>query len=200
MKFSIYDMLSNIIPGFLIFFSLLILADYSFRDLDITITLMAAYIIGYLNNTISSWSEGLIFWSWGGKPSDQILSGKNIWKVKFYDNEKVKEYLTKESNFSNPSNDELFQIAMRYANLSTNERVRNFNSNYALSRNLIISFIITAIIINIKYWFNVWIVGNSVLLIIIVWLRAKQRGFYFAREVLKTYIHIKENNKIGKYE
>jgi len=192
MKFSIYDILSNLIPGFLIFFAISLQFSYSFNNADFTVVIVLSYIIGYLNNTISSWSEGIFYWSWGGKPSDQLLLGKNIWKVKFYDNEKVKEYLKNESNNSSPSFDDLFQIAMRYA--IANERVAEFNSNYALSRNLIISFLISSVILNIKYWFNMWILIVSVLLIVIIWLRAKQRGFYFAREVLNTYIKIKENN------
>ena len=198
MKFSIYDILSNLIPGFLILFSSSILLDYSSKDLDLVAALVVAYIIGYLNNTLSSWSEELFNWSWGGKPSDQLLEGKNVWKVKFYDNKKAKEYLSKEANTESPSNDNLFQIAMRYS--SSNERVKDFNSNYALSRNLIISFILSFTLINIKLWFSLWIFIISILSIFIIWLRAKQRGFYFAREVLTVYIGIKDIKMSDKYE
>lgn len=194
-KFSLYDILSNLIPGFLILFSLLLLLHYSLKDFEVTLVLIVAYIIGYLNNTISSWSEEIIYWSWGGKPSDQLLNGKYIWKVKFYDGQKAKEYLTKETTITNPTNDNLFHIAMRYANLSTNERVKDFNANYALSRNLIISFLISSVIINFNFWFNAWILIFSSMLIFIMWLRAKQRGYYYAREVLNTYIRLKEKDK-----
>lgn len=192
MKFSIYDLLSNIIPGFLIIFAASLQYEYSVSSSDVTILIILSYVVGYLNNTISSWSEGILDWSWGGKPSDQVLSGKNIWKVKFYDIEKVNEYLTNESQNSSPSLDHLFQIAMR--NTMTSERVVEFNSNYAFARNLIISFLISFVIINIKYWFNMWIFILSLSVLVIIWLRAKQRGFYFAREVLNTYIKIKDKN------
>ncbi|MFZ2864280.1 MAG: hypothetical protein WA440_05965 [Ignavibacteriaceae bacterium] len=196
MKFSIYDILSNLIPGFLILFSLFFLLDDSLKDLDLATVLFLAYIVGYLNNTLSSWCEELFYLSWGGKPSDQLIEGKSIWKVKFYENKKAKEYLIKEANTESPSNDNLFQIALRYA--SSNEKVKDFNSNYALSRNLIISFISSIALMNIKYWFSYGILITSIILVLIIWLRAKQRGFYFAREVLTVYIGIKDKENQAK--
>lgn len=188
-----YDILSNLIPGFLILFALAILIDKSLNELDITASIVLSYIIGYLNNTLSSWIEDLFNWSWGGKPSDQLLEGKSIWKVTFYQADKAKEYLIKEIQVNSPSTDSLFQIALRYA--ITDERVKEFNSNYALSRNLILSFTISSVIVNFYFWFNTWILAGSAVLIFIMWIRAKQRGYYFAREVLNTYIRLKEKDK-----
>ncbi|MBK7378046.1 MAG: hypothetical protein IPJ03_03425 [Ignavibacteriales bacterium] len=193
MKYSMYDILSNLIPGFLILFALAILIDKSLNELDITASIVLSYIIGYLNNTLSSWIEDLFNWSWGGKPSDQLLEGKSIWKVTFYQADKAKEYLIKEIQVNSPSTDSLFQIALRYA--ITDERVKEFNSNYALSRNLILSFTISSVIVNFYFWFNTWILAGSAVLIFIMWIRAKQRGYYFAREVLNTYIRLKEKDK-----
>ena len=193
MKYSMYDILSILIPGFLILFALAILIDKSLNELDITASIVLSYIIGYLNNTLSSWIEDLFNWSWGGKPSDQLLEGKSIWKVTFYQADKAKEYLIKEIQVNSPSTDSLFQIALRYA--ITDERVKEFNSNYALSRNLILSFTISSVIVNFYFWFNTWILAGSAVLIFIMWIRAKQRGYYFAREVLNTYIRLKEKDK-----
>jgi len=193
MKYSMYDILSNLIPGFLILFALAILIDKSLNELDITASIVLSYIIGYLNNTLSSWIEDLFNWSWGGKPSDQLLEGKSIWKVTFYQADKAKEYLIKEIQVNSPSTDSLFQIALRYS--ITDERVKEFNSNYALSRNLILSFTISSVIVNSYFWFNTWILAGSAILIFIMWIRAKQRGYYFAREVLNTYIRLKEKDE-----
>lgn len=192
MRFSIYDILSNLIPGFLILVSIYVFMDHPLGEIDITVSLVIAYLIGYINNTLSSWSEDTFNWTWGGKPSNMLLNGKDIWKVRFYDNKKVREMLERESTDQNKDIDSLFQIAMRYAHPSSNDRVKDFNSNYALSRNLIISVLISAILLNIKYWFSIAAFAISLLVFIIVWLRAKQRGYYYAREVLNTYLNIKE--------
>lgn len=193
MKFSLYDVLSNLIPGYLILISLVFFIGYKPENLDIVASLVLAYIAGYVNNTLSSWSEGFIHWSWGGKPSDRLLEGKNIWKVSFYEYNKAKKELTLAASNSSPSNDELFQIALRYANSSGNEKVKEFNSSYAFARGLLIAFLIVSVIINVKLWLNIFVMGSSIILLFVFWLRAKQRGYYFVRIVLMDYL-----NKINK--
>lgn len=198
MKFSMYDILSNIIPGFLILISFHLVLNIT-SEFEITTTLIIAYIVGIINNTLASWMEDIFYFSWGGKPSDQLLDGKNIWKVNFYELDKTKNLLSDELRSESQTNDALFQVALRYSSISNNERIKDFNSNYALSRNLIISFIISSILLNIKYWFNIYLLLGSIAIILIIWQRAKQRGFYFAKEVLTTYLSEKTNKVKDNY-
>ena len=125
-----------------------------------------------------------------GKPSDRLLNDKDIWKVRFYHSQKAKDSLKAETTNPNPSNDELFSIAMRYAN-QKESRVEDFNAAYAFSRSLLTCVVIGGIFLLIRnqidWKFYVLILPT----IIIVWLRCKQRGYYYAREVLNVYLKTK---------
>lgn len=190
MKFKLYDILSSLIPGFLVLLVILEFLNMSF-DKDMTVPYTAiAFLLGFMVNTISSWLEDIYFFSWNGKPSDCLLDGKDIWKVKFYQNQKVKELLKAETTKSNPSNDELFSIAILYAN-QKDSRVEDFNSAYAFSRSLLTSVFIGGIFILIKNY-NDWKLYFIIIpTIFMLWLRCKQRAYYYSREVLNVYLKTK---------
>ncbi len=192
MNFKLYDILSSLVPGFLLFLVILDFLNMTFeKDMIVPYTSIA-FLLGFLINTISSWAEDIYFLSWKGKPSDCLLNGKDIWKVKFYESQKVKELLKTETTKSNPSNDELFSIAMRFAN-QKDSRVEDFNSSYAFSRSLLTIVLIGGIFLLIRNY-NDWKFYLLIIpTIIIVWLRCKQRGYYYSREVLNVYLKIKNS-------
>lgn len=188
MKFRLYDLLSNLIPGFVLYLVYLDIIGLPFQKGLIVPVTALAYIIGYFVNTISSWLEGFYFFTWGGKPSSNLLRGKDIWKVRFYQWEKAKSLLLEESGNENSKEDELFQIAMRYSMNPTYPKVSDFNVNYAFSRVILT----TTLVITVGY---LSLVGfeyiNLILFLVlnpIAWYRCKQMGYYFAREVLQTYL------------
>src|ERR1700754_2942784 len=113
MNFKAYDILSSLIPGFLLLLILLTALKIGYdKDLIIAYTAIA-FLLGYLINTVSSWMEDVYFFTWGGKPSNNLLSGKGTWKVKFYHSEQARNLLKSETTNPEPTNDELFSIAMR---------------------------------------------------------------------------------------
>lgn len=191
MNFKAYDILSMLIPGFVVLLIGLKLLGIPYdKDLVVGYTAIA-FIVGFLINTLSSWLEGFYFFTWGGKPSENMLNGKNIWKLKFYESKKVKELLKLEANNQNASNDQLFSIAMRYSNGKKDSRVDDFNASYAFTRVLLTTILIGTIILliqnshELKYYF---VLIPSLL---IVWLRCKQRSYYYVREVLNEYLNKK---------
>lgn len=191
MNFKAYDILSSLIPGFLAILVGLNAFDLKF-DKDMVVAYTAiAFLLGYLMNTISSWLEDFYFLTWGGKPSDRLLEGKGIWKVKFYHQVKTKSLLLTDCSNPNAKNDELFFVAMRYANGSKDTRVDDFNALYAFSRSLLTTVFIGTIILlfeNFKDWrYYVTLIPS----LLIVWLRCKQRAYYYVREVLNTYLKSK---------
>lgn len=190
MNFKLYDILSSLVPGFLLLLVILDFLNMTFeKDMIVPYTAIA-FLLGFLINTISSWAEDIYFLSWKGKPSDCLLNGKDIWKVKFYESQKVKELLKTETTKSKPSNDELFSIAMRFAN-QKDSRVEDFNSSYAFSRSLLTIVLIGGIFLLIRNY-NDWKFYLLIIpAIIIVWLRCKQRGYYYSREVLNVYLKTK---------
>jgi len=185
-NFSTYNILSALIPGFAILF-LLYNFEYIKFDKEYMIPYTAvAFIIGYFVNTLSSWVEGLLYITWGGKPSDALLSGKNIWKVKFYGHEEARKKLNTESENDNPTNDELFQIAQRYS--SDNAKVNALANNYAFSRVILTTIVICFAIMLYGHYANFLMILGVLLLIFIAWLRCKQMGYYLVREVLNCYL------------
>lgn len=192
MNFKAYDILSSLVPGFLILLALLKVLNIPFdKDLAIAYTAVA-FLLGYLMNTLSSWFEDFYFFTWGGKPSNNLIDGKDIWKVKFYHHVKTKTFLLADTSNANPSNDELFSIAMRTANATKDTRIEDLNASYAFSRSLLTTVIIGTSILLIQHY-NDWRYFTILIpTTLIIWLHCKQRGYYYAKEVLSVYLKIKE--------
>lgn len=188
MNFKFYDVLSHLIPGILVLMSYLVFAGQKFdNDLALPFT-AAAFVIGYFVNTLASWLEDFYYFTWGGKPSNKLLDGKDIWKIRFYEHAKAKTHLQDDFGSSLASNDALFSIAMRHANQDKNSRVADFNANYAFSRVILTSVLISVGILSFQYYNTSQFYCISIPSILISWYRCKQRGYYYAKEVLQTYL------------
>lgn len=186
MKFSAYDILSALVPGFVILFTLIHVGFIPFNKDILVLYTGIAFLIGYFVNTFSSWIEDLLFWTWGGKPSVRILEGQQIWKVKFFAFEEAKRKLREQSESANPKNEELFYIALRDA--TGNEKVNAMNTSYIFSRVILVTIIICVCLYMISGFITLSTVSLSVFFIFVAWLRCKQRAYYFVREVLNTYL------------
>jgi len=192
MKFKFYDILSHLIPGFNILFFVLYIFDFTYESTYLVPATACAFLVGFFNSTLSSWLEDFYFFTWGGKPSSNLINCKHIWKVRFYFGKEVKALLSSETKNQNPSDDELFSIAVLYATPASNSRVEDFNANYAFSRAILTAVIVISCIAIIRFYDNLYVYPLVLLAIIIAWLRCKQRAYYFSREVLKTYIKRKK--------
>jgi len=191
MNFKYYEILSFLVPGFIIY-QLLYVTIQSLPNIDIMPSLAIAFVIGYFVNAISSWLEKLLFISFGGKPSINLLKGISIKKVEFYEQEKVIKLLKKDTENSIDEN-RLFSTAMRYANQSGNERVANFSAIYAFSRVLLITLLISFSILCFKFFDNYLLYLIMLPLIFMTWQRCKERSYYYAKEVLETYLKLKNS-------
>jgi hypothetical protein len=189
MNFKAYDILSSLVPGFLALIFILHVVHISFdKDLVVAYTAIA-FLLGYLMNTLSSWLEDVYFVTWGGKPSTNLLEGKDIWKVRFYQAAKAKSLLQTEASDPNATDDALFSIAMRYGNGQA--RADDFNALYAFSRVLLTTVLLGSIFLiieNVKDWRYYAVLIPT---IVIIWFRCKQRGYYYAREILNCYLKAK---------
>ena len=150
-----------------------------------------AFLLGYIINTLSSWLEDFYFFTWRGNPSQRLLEGKDVWKVRFYQSEKAKSLLLKEWGDNVSTNHQLFSIAMRHAN--GNSRTDDFNAMYAFSRSLLTTVFVGTIILLIENYDNWKYYACLFPLLIMVWLRCKQRAYYYAREVLNEYLKLKDH-------
>lgn len=191
MTFKAYDIFSSLVPGFLALLVVLNLFDMKY-DKEMTIPYTAlAFLGGYLINTLGSWLEGIYFATWGGKPSSNLLEGKDTWKVDFYEGTKAKQLLLADAAKPNASTDELYAIAKRTASGQKENRQEDFNAIYAFSRSLLTVVLLATIVLLIENYRDWRYYAVLIPALLVVWLRCKQRAYYNAREILSDYLKAK---------
>lgn len=208
MNLKYYDVLSGLVVGYV----LLVIGMYAFEieyNNDYTVAYLAmAFLCGYIINAIGSLLEPVYYFTIGGKPSNRLLSDDNekhnvfyrlfipnntgIKKVRFYETKSVREILKRGMDRENPSEDRLFNKAMRAVNGDQNSRVPDFNAHYALSRTILTTVLISSILL---IYSNpcCWQSYLSIVVVLICWNRYRERAYYYAREVLNEYL--KTNKK-----
>lgn len=187
MNLSFYNILAHLISGFLVYLVGLYTLELEPDYFDPLIATVVAYLVGYFVNSISAWGEFLLNWTWGGRPSDQLLKGKKCGRIKFVEWEKTLNLLKNELNDKKATTDDLFKVAMRKA--KNDGRISEMNDQYAFSRSILIAILICVVILGANLYQNIgfWII--SLIVILASWYRAKERGFYYAREVLNEALN-----------
>lgn len=193
MNFRYYDLMSSLISGVLVAVSINIIFDLGF-DYDAVPLMAVAYVIGYFVNAVSAILENLYFWTMGGKPSDVLLTPVNgrpytgYERIKFYETDHVINLLKIELNDDNPSLGKMFGCAMAYSNDDEDTRVPDFNAQYAFSRVILTTSLILSVLWLSNYYVVWWMWILAIFAVYMSWRRCKERGFYYAREVLTVYI------------
>lgn len=201
-KFEIYDIIGVVVPGTLLicilplFFPSLIstATAVKFPDAFAVIALTAASILaGHLVQAISSLIEPVIYFTWCGRPSDRVFTkglGNRYLPLDLAININHKLKAAYGSKLSDRS---LFVKAMQRAE-SGPGRVARFNALYAYHRAVLTLTLIVFVLFIAS--FNAGMAANMTrkqdvgmfislaLLLVLSWHRAKQRGFYYTKEVL----------------
>ena len=84
---------------------------------------------------------------------------------------------------------------MSYSNSDSSTRVPDFNAQYAFSRALLTTVIILGVIWGFQLYNELWYWFILIILLYLSYRRCKERGYYYAREVLIEYLHNKEIEK-----
>ena len=197
MSFKYYDLLSNLTVGIVASFAIWKLF---FLDLDISewVVIPAGYVLGYFLNAISSLIEPFLFCTICGKPSDKLLTPvpgqkwTGIKKVKFFFAEEAVKTLKKDTGDDNASTDKMFGYAMRMVNANQDSRVADFNGHYAFSRVILTSVFIVAVIAEFNFFYVWYSWPISLAMLLLAWNRFRERGYYYAREVLNEYLKSKK--------
>jgi hypothetical protein len=207
-KFDYYDILSTIVPGTIMlcwipicFSSLLTVKGPKYPDAFAVLALtILALLIGQIIDAIASLFEPLLFRTFGGKPSDLLLSAQGLdGKYAFYMGgdalKRIKAKLVQAVGLE-ASDSSLFQYAIQRTDAVNAGRVSRFNSLYAYHRSLVILLVLllSLFVISLRLGTaTTWTPLGAFLLImalaailLLAWKRAKQRAFYYAREVLYT--------------
>jgi hypothetical protein len=216
-KFELYDILGIVIPGSLLLALISVsfpeaaapLASTEFPESFAVICLVAlAVFLGHLIQAISSFFEPLMEWTWGGRSSERALhSGLGSRYLPADTAQRIKEKLMNAAG-TVATDRSLFLLAMQKAETSGNARVSKFNGLYAYHRAML-TLVLVAIPVFVaamqwgaaKQWplrekAEVLAVGAG--LLVIFWLRTRQRGFYYVREVLATAERIIDGTQTTK--
>jgi len=195
MKFKYYDLLSHLIPGMVILLTVKFFYKDTLPEISAIPLLAIAFVLGYFTNTISSWLEGIYFFITGGNPTSKFFDKKGIWKVRYYNGNKIKNKLLAKLECSDLSNLELFGEAMRIANATDSSRLDDFNSIYAFSRSILTAVLISGgiLIYSNPKVLTVYII--VFILFIIALIRFRQRSGYYIREVLNIAENTIDNSE-----
>jgi len=193
MELKYYDLLSNTIIG-VVLITVAKIIWFNDQSLDVEVYIACGYILGYFINAISSLIEPVLYYFIGGKPSEKLLTPQHgldwtgIRKVKFYEAMLATKKLQLELDDNNASRGRMFACAMRHSISNPNSRILDFNAQYAFSRTILTSSLILFIFVSTRLYdvWYFWIIG--LFIIWLVWNRFREKGFYFAREVLNEYL------------
>lgn len=200
MNFKYYDVLSTLVSGIVLLFVLSIVVDWDISDINVTILLSLAYVVGYMLNALSALLEPLYYWFMGGKPSDNLLKapktsfcGKirnytGFGRIRFYEYEKAVSHLKEELKDDKANEGKMFGKAMSYSNSNEKTRVPDFNAQYAFSRVMLTLAIVSVVVIMSRYYDLWWTWLIALAVIILMGRRCKEKGYYYAREVLIEYL------------
>ena len=193
MDIKYYDLLSTTIIGVVI----VAICKYLFFEnikVDSVVYVSLGYLTGYFVNAIGSLLENFFYKTIRGKPSDKLLTliPDQDWtgyeRVKFYEAERVIERLKKELDDPNASTHKMFSCAMRKVNACEDCRVPTFNAQYALSRTVLTTVLIGEILFAFRFNISCLFLIIAALLLLLSWNRFKEKGYYYAREVLNEYL------------
>lgn len=202
-KFDIYDMVTTILHGTLFVASCIVLSPKTTRVLatlnmpetiSATIFICTAYFAGQVITAISSIIQPFLFWTWGGKPSDRIFVG--AFPESYLSPDFVETAIASLRNASpkGSSNTSLFSKAMAIARKADGSLSERHNRMYAYNRVALVNTFLISLVFIHSCFYGLCMSCNSktitcigiglVSLVFIHWYRAKQRAFYYVREVL----------------
>ena len=200
MEFRIYDILSSLIHGVICLGTAMQLFGWSFQDYGAMYFAALSFCIGYLINTIGSWLQKPLFWSFGGMPTKQLLrkqKGKTyagISSIPFYFSEELVDALKKDLQVDSIIDDKFSELMQQVARQGENIRIKDFNCSYAFSRSMLISSLIISTLLIFKFS-NIWQTYLALIIPIICYFRCRNRAFHYAKEVAMEYLHIRQTQK-----
>ncbi len=199
-KFEYYDILTVLVPGVLLavwipfcFPGVLFLGNmphYPDAFLVVVLTVLSV-LLGHLLQALSSLLEPVLYFSWGGRPSDKALSSGLKGFLPKETAVRIKERLVAVAPSSGHG---AFLFAMQKADSAEKTRTPRFNALYAYHRSLFFLLLVSLTLLFISGFAgraSLWPTSHLVMALLaltlsalLFWYRARQRAFYYVREVL----------------
>lgn len=208
MEAKFQDLLKNIIPGFFIVFSITILCYFVNIvplillmkkviklpvELIIVTTPFVLFLIGYINDSISSQIEFWIYECGLSRPSFSILNNKTK-RYNLSNLSTVKSRINIEDSVQEINRSKTYDYFKKANDIKkSNEELKEFYLSYVFSRNLMVAALIallTSILFVILYFSMNAVICVIVCLIIFILFshRWRQRAFYYTRKVFINII------------
>jgi hypothetical protein len=176
--------------------------------LGIVASLAFVVFIGHIIQTVGSLLEPCIHKTWRGQPPDQaFLEGLGDRYLPKDSAVRIRAKLAQTVG-GEAGERSLFLRAVQLAESAGNARVQRFNSLYAYHRGLIILSLVALALLLASFqwgataaWACGWkVAGTAAVLAILVltWHRAKQRAYYYVREVLLTAERVLDGETRGQ--
>ena len=202
-KIDIYDIVTSLLHGTLFLVAgcvlfphaIKIVAPLGISEFASSIAFICiAYFVGQVITSVSSIIQPCLFWTWGGTPSKLAFEGKIPDKYISYDMVKLARTALQKTSQNNLSDLAIFSKAMSIARKTDGSLSERHSRMYAYNRvtfcNLILVlglFVLSCFYGQGKGLCCAQIVGIVIvffLMLLLHWYRAKQRAFYYVREVL----------------
>lgn len=202
-KLDLYDVVTSLLHGTLLLASGLVLFPQAMDFVrhielpEIVLSIMfvsTAYFFGQVITALSSMIQPFLFWTWGGMPSKRVFSEQ--FPEKYLSSDlinRAKDALQRTSDVK-LSDAALFSKAMAVARKAEGSLSERHNQMYAYNRTTLINLILILGLFVCSFFggickdFSVCriiiVSVGFVLLLILHWHRARQRSFYYVREVL----------------
>lgn len=213
-KLDYYDLLGIVVPGTLLVcwlpvcFPVItsVAGSAGFPEaFEVIALVVLAFFVGQLVQAIASLVEPVLYWTWGGRLSDQALGGGLGRYLPKATAARIKSRLVIAAG-ADTDDHSLFLFAMQRSDSAGIGRAARFNCLYAYHRALLVLILLATGSFVFSLWWGAagtWsgstITTTFVILVFlmaIVWYRAKQRGMYYVREVLLTAERVLEDRPI----
>lgn len=207
MEYKFQDILKNIIPGFYIVFGISALCFFSNHltledthyfnkipgEVSIFFIPLLFYIIGYLNDIISSCFEFHLYERVCKRPSELLLNKKKK-RYTLSNQEEIRNKLSITQTIL--SKDEAYKAFQKANSLkdNTKENISEFYVSYIFARNLMVANIIITIASVIYLFFDFldykrWLISIVYILLSVLFIyRWKQKALYYSKKVFNSII------------
>lgn len=215
-KLDPYDVLTKLVLGILLVCAILVtfpaismMPGSKIPTAFATLALVAtALFTGEVLQAISSMTQGILYFTFGGRPSDGVLDNGLKGYVSPSAANRVRGKLAAIVGADAPERD-LFQYAMQLS--QSTGRVAKFNAQYGYHRGMLTMVFLWLLLFlgSIRYGAAIayskevhWtVIFGLVVLIGLLWYRAKQWACYYTKEVVYTAEQLIDgNSKSGRKE
>ena len=202
-KIEIYDAITSLLHGtvfiivsFVLFPQLMnVISPLEVSQIVTSIGFISiAFFVGQIIISVSSLMQPFLFWTWGGMPSKQAFDGKLSDKYLPSDMIQLARAALQKLSQTKLSDTALFCKAMSIARKAEGSLSECHNQMYAYNRAAFCNLILISGLFAMSCLYGICksfgsgriisIATGFFLLLLLHWYRAKQRAFYYVREVL----------------